>query len=72
MFLYLLVLSTIMGIILLGIHGQDEIHKLMAWLSAMLALFCIFILTPPLVKAGLGAIFFTIGHKVFPLHNSLR
>jgi len=72
MFVYLLVLSTTMGIVLLGIHDKDEIHKLMAWLSGMLALFCIFILTPPLVKAALGAIFFIIGHKVFPLHNSLR
>lgn len=72
MFLYLLIFSVVMGIILLSIHDSDEIHQLMAWLSGMLALFCILILTPPLVKGLLGLIIFVIGHKIFPLHKSLR
>ncbi len=72
LFLYLLILSVVMGMVLLSIHNQDEIHKLMAWLSGMLALFCIFILIPPLIKSLLGLFLFTIGHKVFPAHNSFR
>lgn len=72
LFFNLLILSIIMGIILMSIHDRDEIHQLMAWLSGILALFCIFILTPPLIKALLGMIFFVIGHKILPAHNSFR
>ncbi|MEM8830059.1 MAG: hypothetical protein AAGE96_11980 [Cyanobacteria bacterium P01_G01_bin.19] len=72
LFFYLLILSTVMGIILLSIHDRDEIHQLMAWLSGMLALFCIFVVTPPLIKGLLGLLFFAFGHKIFPAHNSFR
>ncbi len=69
---YLLILSICMVIILLTIHNSDEIHKLMAWLSAMIALVCILVLTPPLIKGLLGMIIFLVGHKVFPAHKSFR
>jgi hypothetical protein len=69
---WLLIFSISIGTILLIIHNGDEIHLLMAWLSGLLGLFCILILTPPLIKGLLGLIFFTIGHKIFPDHNSFR
>ncbi len=61
-----------MGSILLLIHDRDEIHLLMVWLSVLLGLLCMLILTPPLIKGLLGIILFSIGHKVFPVHNSFR
>ena len=69
---WLLIFSVCIGSILLLIHDQDEIHLLMVWLSGLLGLVCILILTPPLIKSLLGIILFTIGHKVFPAHNSFR
>ena len=72
LFFYLLILSICMGTILLSIHNRDEIHKLMAWLSALLALVCVFVLTPPLIKGLLGLLIFGIGHKIFPAHKSFR
>lgn len=72
LFFYLLILSTVMGIILLSIHDRDEIHRLMALLSGMLALFCIFVLTPPLIKGLLGLLIFAIRHKIFPAYNNFR
>ncbi len=72
LFIYLLVLSISTGMIILGIHHSDEIHKLLAWLSGLLALVCVLVLTPPLLKGILGLIFFAIGHKIFPAYNSLR
>ncbi len=69
---YLLILSICMGIILLTIHNSDEIHKLMAWLSGLLALVCVFVLTPPIIKGLLGLLFFSVGHKFFPIHKSFR
>ena len=69
---WLLIFSICMGSILLLIHDCDEIHLLMAWLSGLLGLVCILILTPPLIKGLLGMILFAIGHKVFPAHNSFR
>ena len=69
---WLLIFSICIGSILLLIHDRDEIHLLMVWLSGLLSLVCILILTPPLIKSLLGMILFTIGHKVFPAHNSFR
>ena len=69
---YLLILSICMGIILLSIHNSDEIHQLVAGLSGLLALVCVFILTPPLIKGLLGLVFFYVGHKLFPVHKSSR
>ena len=69
---WLLIFTICIGTILLVIHDRDEIHLLMAWLSGALGLLCILILTPPLIKSLLGLIFFAIGHKVFPVHNSFR
>lgn len=68
----LLILSICIGIILLSIHDGDEIHRLMAWLSGLIAVICIFILTPPLIKGLLGLLLFTIGHKIFPAYKSFR
>ncbi len=70
--LCLLIFSICMGIILLSIHNRDEIHQLMAWLSGLLALVCILILSPPLIKGCLGLLFYTIGVKIIPTHNSFR
>ncbi len=70
--IHLLILSICMGIILLSIHHNDEIHKLVAWLSGMIAIVCVFVLTPPLIKGLLGVIFFVVGHKIFPAHKSFR
>ncbi|MGF1539748.1 MAG: hypothetical protein ACFCU5_04740 [Pleurocapsa sp.] len=64
--IHLLVLSICMGIMLLSIHHSDEIHRLVAWLSGMIALVCVFVLTPLLIKGLLGLVFFLLGHKVFP------
>ncbi len=68
----LLVFSICIGTILLCIHGHDEIHQLMVWLSGILALLCIFILTPPLIKGLLGLLLFIIGHKLCPTSNNFR
>lgn len=68
----LLIFSSCIGTILLSIHHQDEIHQLVAWLSGLIALICIFILTPPLIKGLIGLIFFTTAPKVFPVHKTLR
>ena len=72
LFFYLLILSVVMGIILLSIHDRDEIHQLIALLSGMLALFCVFVVTPPLIKVLLGLFLFAILHKFFSTHNSFR
>ena len=72
LFFYLLILSICMGIVLLSIHNRDEIHQLVAWLSGLLAVVCIFILTPPLAKGVLGLLFFAIGHKMLPVPKSFR
>lgn len=72
LFIYLLILSICTGMIILGIHHSDEIHKLLAWLSGLLALVCVLVLTPPLVKGILGLVFFAIGHKIFPTHKGFQ
>lgn len=69
---WLLILSICIATILLSIHHHDEIHQLIAWLSGLLALVCILILTPPLIKALLGLLFFAIGQKFFLANNSFR
>ena len=69
---WLLIFSICMGSILLLIHDRDEIHLLMVWLSGLLGLVCILILTPPLIKSLLGIILFTFGHKVLPTHNGFK
>jgi len=68
----LLILSISIGGIILSIHQQDEIHQMLAFLSALIALICLFILSPFLIKGLLGLLFFTIGHKIFPAHHSLK
>jgi hypothetical protein len=72
LFVYLLILSICTGMIILAIHHSDEIHKLLAWLSGLLALVCVLVLIPPLLKGVLGLIFFAIGHKIFPAYNNFR
>ncbi|MGV2830953.1 hypothetical protein [Myxosarcina sp. GI1(2024)] len=65
----LLILSICIGTILLTIHGHDEIHQLVAFLSGLIAITCIFILTPPLFKGLLSLFFLTIGHKLFSVYK---
>ena len=69
---WLLILSICIVIILLSIHSYDEIHQLMAWLAGLLALVCIIILTPPLIKSILGLFLFTIGYKIVPVHSDFK
>ncbi len=66
----LLILSIFIGAIFLSIHYSDEIHQLVAFLSGLIALVCVFILTPPIITGLLVLLFLTIGHKIFPAHNS--
>ncbi len=68
----LLVLSICIGAIFLTIHDRDEIHQLVAFLSGLIALVCVFILTPPIIKGVLVLLCLTIGHKIFPTHNSVE
>lgn len=68
----LLILSICIGTIVLLIHDRDEIHQILAFLSGMLALLCIFILTPPIIKVFIGGFFFVIGHKIFPAHSIFK
>ncbi len=68
----LLIFSICIGTIVLLIHDHDEIHRLVAWLSGLITIFCIFVLTPPLIKGLLGLLFLAIGHKIFPISNSFR
>ena len=68
----LLIFSLCIGIILLSIHHQDEIHLLVAWLSGLIALICIFVLTPPLIKGLMGLLFFIGAPTFFPIHKTLR
>lgn len=68
----LLILSICIGTILLSIHDEDEIHQLVAFLSGLIALVCVFILTPPLIKGLLGLLLFTIGHRFFPVYRSFK
>ena len=68
----LLVLSICVGTIILIIHDRDEIHKMLAFLSAIMALICVFILTPPIIKSLIGLLFFYIGHRIFPAHSIFK
>lgn len=68
----LLILSLCIGTIILIIYSRDEIHQLVAWLSGVIAMVCIFILTPPLIKGILGLLFFTIGHKILPIYRIFK
>ena len=70
--LNLLILSIFIGTIVLIIHERDEIHRLVAWLSGLIAIICIFVLTPPLIKGFFGLLFFTIGHKIIPIYKTFR
>ncbi len=65
----LLILSICIGAILLSIHESDEIHQMLAFLSGLIALFCVFILSPLMIKVLLVLLFLTIGHKIFPVHH---
>lgn len=64
----LLILSICIRIILLSIHNDDEIHQMVAFLSSLITLVCIYILIPLILKIVLVLLFFTIGHKIFPTH----
>lgn len=64
-FTSLIILSICIGLILLGIHDQDEVHQIVAFLSGLIALVCILILTPPSVKILLGLLFVLARKKIF-------
>ena len=68
----LLILSIFIGVFFLSIHDRDEIHQLVAFLSGLIALVCVFILTPPIIKGLLLLLFLTIGHKIFPIYGSFK
>ena len=68
----ILILSIGIGISFLVIHDEDEIHQIVAFLSGLIALICIFVLIPPLIKGLLGLLLITIVPKIFPVHNSFR
>lgn len=70
--MHLLILSICMIAIILSIHNRDEIHQLVAWLSGFITILCVFILTPPLLKGGLGLVFLATAHKIIPVHKSFR
>ena len=70
--MYLLILSICMVAIILSIHNSDEIHQIVACLSGFITILCLFILTPPLLKGGLGLGFFAMAHKIIPVHKSFR
>ncbi len=65
----LLMLSICIGTILLIIHGGDEIHQLVAFLSAIIACTCIFILIPPTIKALISLGVLTFGCIKFPIYK---
>ncbi len=68
----LLVLSIFIGTIFLSIYYPDEIHQLVAFLSGLIALVCVFILSPPIIKGILVLLCLTIGNKRFPIYGSFK
>ena len=70
--IWLLIFSVCIGTIVLSIHHRDEIHQLLAWLSGLIALVCIFVLTPPVVKGLIGVLFFVGMPKFFPVPKIFR
>ncbi len=68
----LLILSIFIGAIFLSIHYSDEIHQLVAFLSGLIALVCVFILSPPIIKGILVLLCLTIGNKRFPIYGSFK
>lgn len=68
----LLVLSVCVATVLLSIHNQDEIHQLVAFLSGLIALICVLILSPPLIKGVLGLLFLSFAHRIFPTSQSFK
>ena len=67
-----LILSICMATILLTIHNRDEVHRIIAFLSGLIAILCVFILSPPLIKGLLGLLFFILINKIFPDYKSFR
>jgi hypothetical protein len=62
----LLLLAICMAAIFVGIHNQDEVHQLVAFLSGLIALVCIVVLSPAIVKILLALIVFFLGQKILP------
>ena len=65
----LLILLICVGVIILSIHERDEIHQMLAFLSGLIALIFAFILSPLIIKSFLGLLFFTVGHKIYPVYH---
>ncbi len=68
----LLILSICIATMLLTIHDRDEVHRIIAFLSGLIAILCVLILTPPFIKGLLGLLFFTMAHKIFPASKTFR
>lgn len=67
----LLLLATCMAAIFYWIHNQDEIHQLVVFLSRLIALVCILVLSPTIIKLLLALIVFFLYHKIlFISHKS--
>ena len=67
----LLVLLICIATMLLTIHDKDEINRIIAFLSGLIAILCVFILTPLMIKILLGLLFFTITNKILSDHKKL-
>jgi hypothetical protein len=62
----LFLLAICIGAIFCWIHNQDEIHQLVVFLSGLMALVCLIILSPPIVKLVLALMVFFSYHKILP------
>lgn len=68
----LLFLSICTALFFLIIQNSNEIHQLVAWLSGLIALLCVFILIPPLIKGLLGLLLLLISRQNTIVRNSLK
>lgn len=68
----LLILSIAAVIITLIVHDRDEIYRMVALFSGLVAIICTFILTPLVIKCLLLLLFFTIRHKLFLVYHSFE
>lgn len=65
LFLLAICLVTIFG----WIERQDEIHQIVVFLSGLIALLCLLILSPPLIKLLVAIIIFFTYRKVLPISS---
>ncbi|GAB4224978.1 MAG: hypothetical protein Kow0049_01840 [Stanieria sp.] len=65
--LFLLAICLVM--IFGWIERQDEIHQIVVFLSGLIALLCLLILSPPLIKLLVAIIIFFTYRKVLPISS---